>query len=127
MKKYFYLIPVALIVLIAIVLLFYTPENTALKTDHFDNGEISFDYPENWQSVAVKESQVASFTDLKSGMNVTVNRQTMPNGYNTKDNFKLNFAEAEKIGFKLVSSKNITVSGMNAYENVYDVNLNNNS
>ncbi len=127
MKKYFYLIPVALILLIAIVLVFYTPENTAMKTNHFDNGEISFDYPENWQNVAVKESQVASFTDPKSKMDVTVNRQAMPNGYSPKDNFKLNFTEAQKVGFKLTSSENITISRMNAYENIYDVNLNNNS
>lgn len=125
MKRYFYLISVILIVVAAAAV--FTQENTAMKTDQFDNGEISFNYPANWQSVAVKYSQVASFTDPESGLNVTVSKQATPAGYTPKDNFTLNFTGDDNSSFKLVSSKNINVSGMNAYENVYKVSLNGSS
>ncbi len=123
MKQYFYLISVILLVVAAAAV--FTYENSSVQKNYFDNGEISFDYPANWQSVAVKYSQVASFTDPESSLNVTVSRQPTPGDYSL-NNFTLNFT-GDNSSFKLVSSENITVSGMNAHENIYKVNLNGSS
>ena len=36
------------------------------KTSHFENDEISFDYPDTWQIVnQTRNSEVVAFTDLK--------------------------------------------------------------
>lgn len=97
-------------------------------TQHYDDGEISFNYPQNWKTMPVSNpSEVIAFSDPGSGLNVTVYKVVMPSGYNPPQNYIFNSAEFSTSGFKLVSNQVFDLNGREAYENVYQINSGNSS
>ena len=67
-----------------------------------------------------RDSQIVAFTDPQSDLNVTVNRQLIPNGYNSSENFTLNIPE-NKSGFKFISHQSVDLNGNKAQSNVYQM------
>lgn len=94
-----------------------------LTIKHYDDGEIYFDYPQNWQiKPGSNPSVIAAFFDPYSGLNVTVNKQVIPPGYKYPENFILNTTESVNSGFKLTSHRTFNLNGNPAYENIYCIN-----
>lgn len=94
-------------------------------TKNFNDGEISFDYPQDWQmKPGGNPSIIASFYDTNSGLNVTVNKQVIPPGYQYPNNFIFNTTEAFNSGFRLLSHKIYDLNGDTAYDNIYYINSN---
>jgi sortase A len=123
LKKY---LNYSLAIIVVLFLVVYATEGNDVEKKHFSDDGISFDYPATWESVEAG-SHVAAFKDPDSGSNVTVNKQFMPSDYASNNNFALNFSEAKDMGFKFVSSENITVDNLSGYKNSYEVNTKNSS
>jgi sortase A len=121
LKKYI----LGIIILAAIGLAITIPFGSAItETKHYQSGEISFDYPANWQQVSVQGSQVVAFKDPESGMNVTVNRQLTPSGYKIPQDFVPVAVKEAESTLKLVSSKKIDANGNVGYDNTYQIQKN---
>lgn len=112
-----------IIVLAFLIIVIFASESTNKGSEirHYDNGEVSFDYPITWNVTNGTGSQIVSFTD-SSGLNVTIRKQSIPSGYSFKDHLQLNAAGTVDENFKLVSSRNYTVNGTTAYEMNYNLN-----
>ncbi|SCG85059.1 sortase domain-containing protein [Methanobacterium congolense] len=123
MKKY---LNYSLAIIVVLFLVVYATEGNNVEKKHFSGDGISFDYSATWESVEAG-SHVAAFKDPNSGSNITVNKQFMPSDYASNNNFALNFSEAKDLGFKFVSSENITVDNLSGYKNSYEVNTKNSS
>ncbi|BDZ70925.1 sortase domain-containing protein [Methanobacterium petrolearium] len=123
MKKY---IIFGIVIFAAIILAFTLPFGNAnnIETKHYENGEISFDYPATWQEVSTQGSEVVAFEDPESDLNVTVNRQTIPPGYNPPENFVPELIEESESNLKLVANDKIEINGKEGYDNVYHVEKN---
>ncbi|MEN4007386.1 MAG: sortase [Methanobacteriaceae archaeon] len=91
-----------------------------IGTNHFDNGEISFDYPDTWNKTNGTGSNVVSFTDA-NGLNVKVFRLRTPPNYNLSRRINLDAAGTIDKNFLLVSKENITVNGTTAYKRDFNV------
>ncbi len=121
MKKYI----LGIIILAAIGLAITIPFGSAIiDTKHYQNGEISFDYPANWQEVKAQGSQVVAFKDPETGATVTVNRQVTPPGYKTPQDFVAEVVKGSESNLKLVSSKKIDLNGNVGYDNTYQIQKN---
>jgi sortase A len=73
LNKYIY---VVILLLIVLSIPFILPQGSAqVATKHYQKGEVSFDYPANWQELNAQTSQVAVFRDPDTGYNITINRQ----------------------------------------------------
>ncbi|KAF5089072.1 Sortase domain protein [anaerobic digester metagenome] len=123
LKKYLYS---SLSIIVILFLVVYGSADNNVEKKHFSSNGISFDYPATWQSVEA-ESHVAAFKDPDSGSNVTISKQYMPSDYASNNNFTLNFSEAKDLGFKFVSSENVTIDNTSAYKNSYEVTTKNSS
>lgn len=122
MKKY---IIMGIAILAVVALIITVPFGSAnIETKHYQNGEISFDYPASWQQVSGQGSQLVAFKDPETGMNVTVNRQVMPSGYNTTQDFVPEVIKESESNLKLTSSKKIDVNGKVGYDNTYQIQKN---
>jgi sortase A len=111
-----------LCVLLAAVVLSYG--SAKVETKHYQNGEISFDYPASWQQLSAQKNQVAVFQDPESGLNVTITRQFVPPGYTPPQNFVPYLFSGVKSDFKPVSQQTININGTTAYDNLYKINAN---
>ena len=112
-----------LIILLAIVVIIIFAVNLGgnglgTQSKHFDNGEISFDYPGALAEVNGTGSNITSFSD-DSGLNITVVKERIPKGYNLANQVQLNGIGTVDKNFQLVSTKNITVNGVTGYETDY--------
>ena len=66
MKKYVLIgIAVLVVVLVAITM---TSGSAKIETKHYENGEVSFDYPSSWQQVSTQGSQIVAFKDPETGI-----------------------------------------------------------
>jgi sortase A len=110
---------------LAITSMAYLGESN-LKTKHYQTNDISFDYPENWQTISISASTV-SFTDQSSSSNLTINKQSIPINYTPPSNFILKSAEAEQSGFKFISHSSLNLNGTEAHENIYQIKMNGNT
>ena len=118
MKKYI----LGIFILAIIVLAFIIPfGSSSIETNHYQNDEISFDYPASWQEVPSQGSQVVAFKDPESGMNVTVSRQVTPPGYTIPQEFVPEVIKESISNLKLASSNKIDVNGKVAYDNTYHI------
>ncbi len=118
LKKYLPLILIFLIVLSATV--FINADEG--YTEHYDDGEISFDYPQGWSiKPGSNPSEVVVFQPSNDS-NVTVNKQVIPPGYQSAENYTLNTTEADNSGFGLISHKVRNISMNEAHENTYYIN-----
>jgi len=126
--RYTYLIALVVVIFsLAITSVAFFGESN-IKTKHYENNDISFEYPQNWQIInGVGASEIVSFTDPSSGSNVTINKQTIPINYTPSSNFILKSAEAEQSGFKFISHSSLNLNGTEAHENVYQINMNGNT
>lgn len=122
MKKYI-IIGIAILVIVALVIS-VTSGSANIETKHYQNGEISFNYPSSWQQVAGQGSQVVAFKDPETGMNITVSRQVMPAGYNTTSDFVPALVKETESNLKLTSSNKIDINGTSGYDNTYQVQKN---
>lgn len=119
MKKYI-LIGIAVLVVVLMVITL-TSGSANIETKHYENGEISFDYPSSWQQVPTKGAQIVAFKDPETGMNITVNRQVPPEGYNVSTDFVPELVKEPESNLKLTSSDKIDVKGNTGYYNSYQV------
>jgi sortase A len=122
--RYTYLIALVVVIFsLAITSVAFLGESD-FKTKHYESKDISFDYPQNWQTInGVSASEIVSFTDPLSGSNVTINNQPIPINYTPPSNFILKSAEAEQSGFKFISHSSLNLNGTEAHENVYQINM----
>jgi sortase A len=110
--------------LLIIAIFAFEPKNNEIMgagTNHFDDGGISFDYPNEWNMTNGTGSLLASYSDTK-GLNIKVFKFGLPPGYNLARNLQLDTAGTIDKSFQLVSQKNTTVNGTKAYEKDYTVN-----
>lgn len=117
-NKYLLVILAFLIIIIFAVDLNY--RGGRIQAKHFDNGEISFDYPGTLNETNGTGSKIVSFSG-DSGLNITVIKQSLPPGYNLANRAQLNGIGTIDKNFQLVSSRNITINGTKGYENNYNV------
>lgn len=125
MNKYLILI----LALLVIAIFAFEPKDSGIVgmgNNHFDNGEISFDYPAEWNMINGSGSVVASFSD-SNGVNIKVLRMGLPPGYDLAKHLQSDVAGKFGDNFKLVSTNSYTVDGNTAYELNYNVNGENGS
>jgi len=92
------------------------------STSHYDNGEISFDYPDNWNiKTGSNPSQMVLFQP-SANSNITINKQVIPSGYKSPENYVSNSTTARNSGFKLISNNKKKLNHEDAYENTYSIN-----
>ncbi len=107
-----YLLPILALMIIAI---FAFDQAGPMGNKHFVNGEISFDYPANWNQSNGTGMMVASFIDT-SGLNVTINKRSIPDGYDFNQRYPLSGIGTVDKNFQVTSTSNISVNGLNGYE-----------
>lgn len=95
--------------------------NTQNKIKHYEMGELSFDYPDTW-NITSEDNSTVSFFDTEDLYNVTIIKQRKPQGYSLKNSLELNSAGNINKNFQLLSKNNLTVNGLEAYENNYRIN-----
>lgn len=102
----------------------------------FENQEISFKYPENWDILPNQtQNMVIAFGDPTSKNNttgtpntyITVLKEQLPSGQNLKDTFNVTYSKLKTIdsSYQNLSNQVITIDGRTAYENVYYKNISN--
>lgn len=116
MNKYLLLI----LALLIIVIFTFELRYSSVGTKQFDNGEISFDYPDTWNETNGTGSNVVSFTG-PNRLNVEVFRLRTPPNYDLARRLNLDASGTIDKNFVLVSKKNITVNGTTAYKRDYNV------
>lgn len=117
MKKYLYLFILLLIFVSAVTYL----SISFGSTKHYDDGEISFDYPRDWSvKPGSNPSQVVLFQP-SSNSNITINKQVIPPGYQSPKNYILNSTTASNSGFNLISHSTKNLNQDDAYENTYSI------
>lgn len=120
MKKY---LPIIVLFLIIVSAAIYFSVSLGY-TQHYDDGEISFDYPQDWSiEPGSNPSQVVLFRP-SSNSNITINKQVIPPGYQSPENYILNTTEAHDSGFRLTSHRVKNLNMDNAYENTYYIDSN---
>lgn len=88
----------------------------------YDDGEISFNYPSNWElETGTNPSQVVLFQP-GTNSNISINKQAMPDGYKSPEDYILNNSKTYKSGFRLLSHEVKTIDTNTAYENTYYIN-----
>lgn len=117
MKKYLSLV---ILLLIFVSVVAYLSISFG-STRHYDDGEISFDYPQDWSIKAGSNpSQVALFQP-SSNSNITINKQVVPPGYQSPENYTLNSTTAHDSGFNLISHNTRNLNQDDAFENTYSI------
>jgi sortase A len=124
LNKYVYPIIIFCVLLLTVAWASGNGNSTDTEIKHYQNGEISFDYPASWQQMPKKEGQLAVFQDNKSSLNVSVSRQVTPPGYTPPKNLILNLASGVKNDFQPTSQQTIDLNGTTAYENIYKIQKN---
>lgn len=119
-----YLIIILAIVVVIIFAVDLGNNGIGTQKEHFNNGEISFDYPGALTEVNGTGSNITSFSD-GSGLNITVVKESIPPNYDLSKQVQLNGIGTVDNNFQLVSTKNITVNGITGYESDYNVQINN--
>ncbi len=115
-----YLIILLAIVVVVIFALDLGNNGIGTQAKHFDNGEISFDYPGGLDEINGTGSNIASFSD-NSGLNITLVKERIPPGYNLANHVQLNGIGTVDKNFQLVSTKNVNISGTTGYESDYNL------
>jgi sortase A len=123
LKKYI-IIGIAILAIVALVITVTAGGTSTTETKHYQNGEISFNYPASWQQVQTQGAQIAAFKDPETGMNITVSRQVMPAGYNASQDFVPDLVKESESNLKLTSSNKIDLNGTSGYDNIYNVQKN---
>jgi len=98
-------------------------------TNHFENSEISFDYPNDWKSGEILDLPGVIVGVYKnSQVDVKISKTKMPSGYTLEKFYKeeLNNRTIKLAEYCIqpISEKNITVDGVQAYESIYKIGCN---
>lgn len=125
MKDYYYGFIGALVLSIIVVAISLSSGSASVEKTHFDNGEISFDCPSQWQQINAYESQLVAFEDPKSGIKLTVSRQVPPKDWTHGENFTISLSQSADFGLKLLAQDKININGNDAYQNTYELKSNN--
>lgn len=121
--KYKYLIVILCIVIMGAVFTAFIFQGKEIKTNHFQKDEISFDYPDTWMYLnQTSPSEIVTFTDSRSDLNITVNRQPLTKDYTPPENFTMDISNQK--GIKFISHKILDFNGNYAHENVYKMDMN---
>lgn len=110
-----------ILVLLVIGIFSFERSGSVMANKHFDNGEVSFDYPSGWNLTNGTGTVVASMADT-NGLNVTIKKHPVPDAYNLNKHMQLSGEGNVDKNFQLISNNNITVNGMNGYELNYKLN-----
>ena len=86
------------------------------QTKHYELKDISFDYPASWN---ISDKDNSSVTFSKDSSRITVIEHEKPPNYSLKNSLELNSPDNKN--FQLISTNNITVNGLEAYENNYRI------
>jgi len=118
-----YLIAVlCIVVILGVVLTAVVFSEKEIKTNHFQKDEISFDYPNTWLTTnQTQNTELVGFTDPKSDLNISVNKQPIPPDYKISDNFTISIPENQS-GFKFISHKSLKLNGNTVQKDVYQFN-----
>jgi hypothetical protein len=88
-------------------------------TNHFEASGISFDYPSTWKTLTSDDpTRIAYFSEVETNTIVQVIKQDMPTGFTLKT-YHDNVVTSIMVG-QPISGNPLTVSGVNAYETVFD-------
>jgi len=129
LNKYIYLL---IVPVIAISLFLLAGGSAQAPTKHYQNDEISFNYPENWEQLKAENSQIAVFRDPETGSNVTVSRQVIPSGHNVdksipesvykpNKDYVISVPDGVENDFKPASSESGNISGASYTLNTYKI------
>ncbi len=119
--KFNYLIVGLIVLMLGLVFTAVAFSGKEVKTNQFQKDEISFNYPSTWVNLnETRDSQIVAFTDPGANLNVTVNRQPIPDGYKPSENFTLNIP-GNQSGFKFKSHQSVDLNGIKAENNVYQM------
>ena len=96
----------------------------AYDAKRYNNGEISFDYPETWYEVSEgRESEFISFSDQDASFNVTINKHLIPSSYKLKEHFNKTTSINAYSSFQTISKKIMKVNGVTAYKSIYKIHM----
>jgi sortase A len=123
-SKLNYLIVAICVIIIGVAFTAVVFSGKEVKTSLYQKDEISFNYPDTWEKTnQTHDSQIVAFSDPKSNLTVSVNRQLMPVGYSPSENFTLNVPENQS-GFKLISHGTSDPNGNNITSDIYQMKIN---
>lgn len=116
-------------VLVSIFTLMLFTSGCTNDKNHFENSEISFDYPNDWKSGEILDLPgVIIGVSKSSQVDVKISKTKMPSDSTLEkfyteelDNRTINLA---KYCLQPISEKNITVDGVPAYESIYKIGCN---
>lgn len=110
-----------LVPLILLGLVFVAAEDHKPVLKHYNNGEVSFDYPESWYEVnGSRDGEILAISNKYTASNITINKQAIPEGYSLKEHFdNLKIGKTIDPNFQIISKKNLTIDDMEAYEFIY--------
>ncbi len=120
MKHHYIELIGAILLGVVILVISLSSGSAGVEKSHFNNGEVSFDYPSHWQQMNHSDSKLVTFEDLNSGFKLEVNREVAPQGWVKPKNFINNLSESGEYKLKLVKHEKIMVNGTSAYENTYE-------
>jgi len=121
LKNYYYGL-IGVLFLCGIVMAISLSSGSAkIEKTHFDNGEISFDYPSNWQQINAQGSQVVAFQNPETGLKIFINRQVPPNDWKAPENYTVTLSTLGEFGLKSISHDKIDLNGAQAYKNIYQL------
>ena len=123
--KFKYLLIISCVVVLGVALTAVSFSGQVVKTSHYQNGEISFDYPSAWQVMnGTNTSEIVAFNGTNGDYNVAVNREYLPAGYMKSNSLTFNPNEQGQFGFQFVSNKTLDLNGAKAQEDIYQVTAN---
>lgn len=98
-------------------------------TNHFENNEISFDYPSDWKIGEILDlPRVIVGVYKSSQVDVKISQTKMPSGYTLekfyKDELNNRTINLAQYCFQSISEKNITVDGVPAHKSIYKIGCN---
>jgi sortase A len=119
--KLSYLIVCICVLIIGVAFTAVVFSGKQVKTSQYQKDEISFNYPSTWVVTnQTRDSQIVAFTDPGSNLNVTVNRQLIPEGYNVSKDYTMSIPE-NLSGFKFISHQTLNQNGNQIESNVYQM------
>lgn len=99
-----------------------TPGNTTYKitekdskTNHYEDNEISFDYPSNW-NITVRKYSISLFNDRSQ---VTIEKPGINAAYILENISRKNVSATVPLPSEVISNKTITVDGLKAQKITY--------
>jgi len=110
-----------LVPLILLCLVFIAAEDHKPVLKHYNNGEVSFDYPEGWYEInGSKHGEILAISNKYTASNITINKQSIPEDYSLKEHYdNLKIGKTIDPNFQIISKRNLTINNMEAYEFIY--------